>query len=728
MRRILFTSLFTLALIIGAAGAAPAAYAQQESCSNIGQTCYTAFGAQGVCVSSPEGDAGYCEVGASSPAPYDPVAAKTPVEPPKNPDNSEGFNQVMIWIMMLFAWLVGVATVILDNAVYYTVVTMGQYINQLKAIGFTWRILRDIGNIVLIFGFLVAGIATIINVNIYGWGSKMLPKLLVAAVFLNFSLFITEAVIDAGNLFATQFYTQINGGTITGPKNWDAVSTSNDGIASKIMSQVGLQTIHGQVLNTGRATDLFKNSWVIGFMAILLFLITAFVLFSLAFILIARFVYLVFLIILAPIGFAGLAVPKLEGIAGKWWSKLFEQTITAPILLLLLYIALAVITDAQFLAGLGSNQSYTGFVDGNLTGFASMMLSFLIAMGLLLAVVIAAKNMSAFGAGWATKTAGKVTFGLTAWGATRTAGRLASYTGRGLRQSKTFNKFDAFTGRATTRALDKVATGSFDIRGTGLLKKLPGGGIDAGEAAKEGFAGAQKRNIEQHEKATKAIEQAYKDSGDTRSEQKNVVAATKAYEEAQIEKLRHEERKNAVQAQQARAKAEADRLAAIDLADRNAGRASTVGDALREAQRTLAENDRKLSEAVQQLNDASRVLADAERAKAQAEKAPSERRTEGAKESKRAYAEAISRPINIINPFNVVGYGPGDSMAARKIKESLKEKGNKDKIFDAVMAEQKRIQTEEEGAGKGAKPEEAQKSGEAGAGGAEKKPEEGTKP
>lgn len=687
MRRLLFTSLFTLALIIGAAGAVPAARAA-DGCTSIGPAC-TVNGYAGACAQNQENGDFYCRPNVLGPA--DPAASKTATELPKNPDNSEAFNQVMIWIMTLFAWLLGVAAIVLDNAVYYTVVTMGDYINHLSAIGVTWRILRDIGNIVLIFGFLAAGIATIINVNIYGWSSKMLPKLLVAAVFLNFSLFITEAVIDTGNLFATQFYTQINGGTITGPKNFDTTSVATDGIASKIMGQVGLQTIYG---NGKVNPEIFKgqNSWVIGFMAILLFLITAFVMFSLAFILIARFVILVFLIVLAPLGFAGLAVPKLEGMASKWWSKLFEQTITAPVLLLLLYIALAVITDAQFLTGLGSSPSYTGFVENNITGFASMILSFLIAMALLLLVVIQAKNMSAFGAGWATKTAGKVTFGLTAWGATRTAGRLASYTGRGLRQSKTFNKFDALTGRATTRALDKVATGSFDVRGTGLFKNLPGGGIDAGEAAKEGFAGAQKRNIEQHEKAAKAIDQAYKDLGDTRAERKGIVAATKAYEDAQIERRRQEERKNAVQAQQAQAKAEADRLAAIDSADRNAGRASTVGGALREAQRTLAENDRKLAEVVQQLNKAGDALVDAERTKAQAEKASDVRRTTGAKEGKRAYAEGIDHPFN---PFNWAAYGPGDSMAARKIKESLKEKGNKDKIFDAVMAEQKRIQAEE---------------------------------
>jgi len=98
----------------------------------------------------------------------DSAAANTPITQPGKLDPSQGFDSVMIWIMSLFAWLVGVAAITLDNVVYYTVVTMGDYVHKLSAVGVTWRILRDLGNIMLIFGFLAAGIATILNVDMYG--------------------------------------------------------------------------------------------------------------------------------------------------------------------------------------------------------------------------------------------------------------------------------------------------------------------------------------------------------------------------------------------------------------------------------------------------------------------------------------------------------------------------------------------------------------------------------
>ena len=422
MPRLLATSFIALALIVGAAGVTHAQSVDPNADPYGGDTAAAAADLQ--------------TAGASSTV--DPAAQKAVTENKTSTD--EAYNGIMTKIMSLFAWLVGVAAITLDNAVYYTVVTMGDYVNKLSAIGVTWRILRDIGNIMLIFGFLAVGITTILNVDWYGGGKKMLPMMLVAAVFLNFSLFISEALIDTSNLFATQFYQQINGGNPAGAKNFDIKSVTTDGIANKIMGQLGMQAIYGKAI-TNTAVFQGGSPWFIGFMGIILFIITAFVLFSLAFVLISRFVILIFLIILSPAAFAGLAIPGLKTRMMSWWDKLFEQVMTAPVLLLMLYVALAVITDAQFLTGFcippaGSTDAcrpdWLGFIasggstGNNLVGFGSMMMSFLVAMGLLMAVVIQSKNLSAFGASQAMKVA--------SWPG-RVAARYATgYAGLGLQR------------------------------------------------------------------------------------------------------------------------------------------------------------------------------------------------------------------------------------------------------------------------------------------------------
>jgi hypothetical protein len=407
------------------------------------------------------------------------------------------YNSIMVKIMGLFAWLLGVSAVTLDYAVYYTVVKMGEYVKSLSAIGVAWRILRDLGNIALIFGFLAIGINTILGTEAYGWGQKLLPRLLMAAVALNFSLFFTEAIIDTGNLFATQFYTQIKGG---GPLQLSSGSMSkidmiqNEGISNKLMGKLGLQNIYGKAVNNNVVLT-GTNPFFIGFMGILLFITAAFVMFSLAFILIARFVALIFIIILAPIGVVGFAVPKLSGIAGKWRDQLISQTLTAPVLMLMLYIALAVITDAQFLAGYGSGGTpeWTGIFTGSIDGFASVLLSFLVAMGLLLAVTAYAKQLGAVGAAMATKTAGRVVGGFTggAIGGLALAGRgTFGLVGRGLNSKgmqaraagsglvANLSKVGAFAGRnLEKRTYDLRNVRALGSVGGALTGALAGGGF-----------------------------------------------------------------------------------------------------------------------------------------------------------------------------------------------------------------------------------------------------------
>ncbi|MDP2665700.1 MAG: hypothetical protein Q8P23_03665, partial [bacterium] len=454
----LFSKSFILLALVIAAGAAPAVHAavctagyitdvNGENPVNLDNTPCTIGAGSGTSANAPstiscppgqvEGAgslSGQCfdqNEKATGAVPTDPSAAKTPAAFEGSPQMTGIFATVMGWIMSLFAWLLTAAMITLNYAVYYTVIKMGDYVHGLAAIGVTWRILRDVANIMFIFGFLGAGIATILNVDKYGWKTKMLPMLLIGAVFLNFSLFITEAMIDGTNLVATQFYTQINGGTMPTKD-----TLLNEGLSDKIMQQLGLQTIYGDVRGNPEALKA-NNSLFVAFMGIILFIVTAFVMFSLAFILIARFVALIFFIILCPVGFMGLAIPWMQYRAGQWWKNFLEQIITAPVLFLLLYVALAVITDAQFLA-FGSAPNWLGLVPGtstpaNMAGFAGMLLSFLIAMGLLLMVVIKAKSMSAFGADGAIKLGGKLSFGATAFVGRRTVGRVSNYAARKIR-------------------------------------------------------------------------------------------------------------------------------------------------------------------------------------------------------------------------------------------------------------------------------------------------------
>lgn len=472
--------------------------------------------------------------------PASPAAAATP----KVISDSNPLDIIMAYIMELFAWLLGVAAITLDYAMYYTVVHMGSYVNGLSAVGVAWRILRDLGNIVLLFGFIILGIETILDLNFYGGGTKLLPKLLIAAVFLNFSLFVAEAVIDTGNLFATEFYTQINGGQAAGS------TTLNDNISNTVMSQLGLQTIYGSALNLNNNGSLSKanvfqsgNVFLVGFMSSLLFMIAAFVFFSLAFILIARFIFLIFLIILAPIGFAGFAIPRLDKLAGQWWEQLVAQTITAPAMLLMLYVALAVITDSQFLTGLttanpsGTTQSWVDWIAGGqgVAGLASILLSFIVAMGLLMAVVMLSKRLGAFGGAWATKTAGAVSFGAVGFVGRRTAGRGLNAAAARFQQSSWSRA--PFVGRSISRALEAGAKSSYDIRGTRAGKSVAAGtGVDLGEASKGGYSAIVEAGAKERIAYSKTLQLTKKEQDEKKALDDRLAVAQRA-RDAELERL-----------------------------------------------------------------------------------------------------------------------------------------------------------------------------------------------
>lgn len=704
-----------LALAVSAAGVAPAAHA--AGTASEGQTCDptdTTEGGSAVCESGLVCTAGSgsntCQ-GSSTPQPVDQEAAAKAAKVPKEESSfnvlRKGLNAIMWAITGLFAWLVGVAALMLNYATLYTVVNMGGYIKSLSAIETVWRILRDIGNILLIFGFLAIGISIIIDSDWYGGGQKLLPKLIIVAVFANFSLFAAEAVIDVGNLFATQIYKQINGGNIPDPKgpigDFKAV-IEQKGVAGVLMNKLGLPAIYGSARDIKPdGTSVFSSDtpWYMGFMSIILFIVVAFVMFTLAFILISRFIILILLIMVSPVGVVGLVVPGLQGWANKWWDTLFHQTITAPILLLMLYIALSVIVDPKFF-GFGTTTPAWGGIDtANFMGFAGTLLSYLIAMGLLLAVVYFAKTLSAVGAGWATKTAGAASFGATAWAMNRTFGRGAHHAVGRLRSSETFNKINAMTGRVITRTLDRAANGSWDMRGTGALKNLPGG-IDAGTPTKGGFVGARDRSTKDHEEEAKRIDKAIEERGANKKEEEAIAAAEKELADAkrihETAKENLEDVEEKLSPEIERLKAEVKRLEEEKKTDKYWITNPANEQQLEAAKKSLTTTQKSLTDAAEAFKSAEIAVATAKKKEADANKISGDRIASDKKASKLAYAEGISHP-GVGYPLTLVTYGPASKAAAKKIKASLKEDSTEKKALKAV----KKILEEEKQ--KGGKPE-----------------------
>ncbi len=440
-------------------------------------------------------------------------------------------SRLLYLILSLFSWLAGAMGALMGTAIYETVIKMGSYIHKLPAIEIAWGMFRDLGNIFLVFGFIAIGIATILNNASYG-AKRALPKLLIVALTLNFSLFVTEFIIDTGNMFATQFYVQINNNKLP-----TTFSASSEPISNAILNALHVSTVYNtqdssglsEYKNTGQAP---QDHWFITFfMGILVFIITAFVLGSIAIMLVTRFVVLIFLLIVSPIGFIGLAgIPLLSGYGRKWWRALSDQTLFAPIILLLLLVVVSLVQGGIF-GATGSADWAQAIASNKSTGIASLILEFLVVIGLVLASLIIAKSLSGAAAKFATRTSGKVVFGglgtigrgTLGWGAQRISNKI---------QKQKWSR-DSLVGRRVAGVFDKTAKSSFDMRASRVGAGIKNIGIDIGTAQKGGYRASEEKETKERVSYGSNLKLSKKEEEQLNEMKVRLNSKTQLYEEKQ---------------------------------------------------------------------------------------------------------------------------------------------------------------------------------------------------
>jgi len=77
-----------------------------------------------------------------------------------------------------------------------------------------WTIVRDVANLGFVLAIVIIAIATILRFEKYGM-QKLLPKLVAAAILVNFSLTIAGVLIDFSNVITTFFLDKATGANIS---------------------------------------------------------------------------------------------------------------------------------------------------------------------------------------------------------------------------------------------------------------------------------------------------------------------------------------------------------------------------------------------------------------------------------------------------------------------------------------------------------------------------------
>lgn len=331
-------------------------------------------------------------------------------------------------LLTLGSWILGAAGVIFDQAVRLSVVDMKSAIDTLGVITAGWTTFRDLANIGFIFIVIFIAISTILQLDQYGI-RRLLAKVLLVALLINFSLFTTKVIVDASNIIALSFYNAID--VQTQPVSGPAVKT---GISGAFMSAFSLTSLYQPVSLSGAgplptapadAKTTGARFFLIGLVGMVVMFIAAFIFFVASALFVIRFVVIVFLMVLSPLAFLAMVLPKAKGMANKWWSTLFSQSFFAPLFMMLAWFVVTVINNPEFqksLAGPGGDNSQLSWTaafasapGGAAKAIGQVFLNFFVVTVFLIAALIIAKSLASSGVaavqtavGWSTKKMGGV--------------------------------------------------------------------------------------------------------------------------------------------------------------------------------------------------------------------------------------------------------------------------------------------------------------------------------
>ncbi|MEK7642417.1 MAG: hypothetical protein AAB392_01340 [Patescibacteria group bacterium] len=418
-----------------------------------------------------------------------------------------GFLAFVGWIpMVITSFILIISGTIYDFILHFTVVNMAKNIGTGTPIGNSiteaWVAIRDVANMAFIFVLLYAAFRTMF-LSEYGNIGKTILNIILIALLINFSLFFTKVVIDASNIAADGFYRAISSGNeVTLSNNGSSAANKfligterYSGIAGGYMRMLGMSTIFG----TGPLSSWAgSNQLVYGFltgtfmlMAALMFIITGIMF-------IARFIILIYLMILSPFAFIAFVIPGQSGKFGEWWYSLINQAFFAPLYFALTWVTFkvgsAIITLQTFN---NSNRDWSSLVIDPSKAFG-VLISYILVMGLSIAALVISKNLASKGATAAafkgiTGAVGTGAIGGVALAGRQTFGRVASR----LEKSQDFQRWAGSSriGNVLYTGTQKAARGSYDIRSSETIRKAPGLGKELdilGTPTEKGRGGFEK--------------------------------------------------------------------------------------------------------------------------------------------------------------------------------------------------------------------------------------------
>ena len=406
-------------------------------------------------------------------------------------------------VLYLTSWVLWVAALVFDVSIKYSL-SMQSVFADFGTIQNIWTILRNFVNLLFILILVYISIATILRLENYGY-KKLLGKLVIVAVLINFSLFFAEIIIDVSNFTTLVFYKHImddaKGKADANVSATRGLDAKDQYLSLAIINALGMQQIWGADNNssvgTGSSTGAgignssnntasnnpavengnaivadgggtgALNPWsmtLVGLGGSIFILILSFIFIAAAFMFLIRLCFLIILIILSPLAFGAMILPQTQSQASRWWKSLISNALFAPVYMMLMYASLQMLWAPMFKGKTGSILRM--FANQEAGGASSVMFFFIICFMLIMCLVVAS-SLGASGAKtfqkWGTNAAIKTRDWSKNFAVNRVTAPVSAVADK-VSRSQYFGKmaggnnaFGRFIGSRTLQAADKLA-------------------------------------------------------------------------------------------------------------------------------------------------------------------------------------------------------------------------------------------------------------------------------
>lgn len=275
-------------------------------------------------------------------------------------------------IIALSAATVGISTSLLDLSSYLlnvsldkTVVHFGTLYDSISSyVGQIWTMFRDLANILLIGLFVFIAISIILGLEQFGQ-KKLIARVIIIAILINFSFLFTLIAINSSNALASYIYNNTMTSVVQSTDN-NAAGVAD--VFKKLLKTSSVKETTDAMVDMNNADNGGLSTVLLHTVFAVIFQLAAALVFLYGSLLLAaRFVILIVLLVISAAAFATYLSPSMaSGDYGwsAWWNQLLRNSFFAPLMMIFLFSALKISTGiANGSGSLGALSKVGGVAD-----------------------------------------------------------------------------------------------------------------------------------------------------------------------------------------------------------------------------------------------------------------------------------------------------------------------------------------------------------------------------